>query len=353
MKVILLAPTPPPSGGIAGWTVRMQNANLKNGWSVEVVDEKLIGGRQVFGKNKRNFLIEVKRSLNIWRQLIRALKNKKAQVVHSCIPASTTAMLREYICAIITKLARKKFIIHYRCTLSNMVSTKASKFVFRKLTNISDLAIVLNTESLEFINKHTKTVAVVIPNFIEEEAIVRQGSKTIKQSVERVLYVGGVIESKGCIDIINVAKDFPEIQFHFVGNVEKKIMDMVKPSNVVLLGEKNKLEVKKELEDADLFIFVTYFLGEGFSNALAEAMANGLPCIVSDWAANKDMIEDKGGEVVPVKNVESIVIALEKLIGNKVLRLEQSTWNINKVRTHYIDKVVTNMYVDEYEKLIR
>src|SRR5690606_8862552 len=95
MKVILLAPTPPPIGGIAGWTVRMQNANLKNGWEVEVVDEKLIKGREVFGKRtKRNLLVEIKRSCNIWKNLLRALKDKKSKVVHASIPASTTGMAR-------------------------------------------------------------------------------------------------------------------------------------------------------------------------------------------------------------------------------------------------------------------
>ena len=39
MKTVLLAPTPPPAGGIAKWTMRMLNATLKNGWTVSVVDE--------------------------------------------------------------------------------------------------------------------------------------------------------------------------------------------------------------------------------------------------------------------------------------------------------------------------
>lgn len=38
-KVVLLAPTPPPIGGIAAWTVRMMNATLPDDWKVEVVDE--------------------------------------------------------------------------------------------------------------------------------------------------------------------------------------------------------------------------------------------------------------------------------------------------------------------------
>ena len=41
MNVVLLAPTPPPYGGIAVWTDRMKKAKLKNGWKVKVVDEKI------------------------------------------------------------------------------------------------------------------------------------------------------------------------------------------------------------------------------------------------------------------------------------------------------------------------
>lgn len=108
MKVILLAPTPPPAGGIASWTVRMQNASLKNGWKVEVIDEKLIGNRDVFGnKIKRRLLVEMKRCFHIWRQLWKALKDDDAKIVHSCIPASTTGMFREYICALITQIRKK------------------------------------------------------------------------------------------------------------------------------------------------------------------------------------------------------------------------------------------------------
>jgi len=60
------------------------------------------------------------------------------------------------------------------------------------------------------------------------------------------------------------------------------------PTNVKLLGEHGRETIEKELKDADLFIFLTNFRGEGFSNALAEAMAHSLPCIVSDW--EKDSI---------------------------------------------------------------
>ena len=56
MKVALLSPLPPPSGGIAEWTQRMLVSDLKDDWKLEVVDEKVIEGREVFGeKSKKHF----------------------------------------------------------------------------------------------------------------------------------------------------------------------------------------------------------------------------------------------------------------------------------------------------------
>ena len=110
MKVVLLAPTPPPIGGIAMWTVRMMNAKLKHDWKVQVVDEKIIGRRDVFGdKVKHNYTTEVRRCIKIWWCLIKALRDKDAKVVHSCIAANTMPVLREYICACITKFCRKNY----------------------------------------------------------------------------------------------------------------------------------------------------------------------------------------------------------------------------------------------------
>lgn len=353
MKVVLLAPKPPPAGGIASWTVKMLNTTLKNGWEVKVVDEQLIGKRENFGNSKRNLLVEIKRCLIIWRQLWNSLRDNDVKVVHSCIPASTTGMLREYICAVLTKFRGRKFLIHYHCTVPNMVTGRIGLFVFRRLMNISDGAIVLNVPSEQFTKKYSKTPVVVVPNFIEQSAVKNGNTRVINKEVNRVLYVGGVVESKGCYDIIDVARNFPHIEFRLVGNPEKGIWEKDKPVNVILCGEKSRGEVDQELEEADLFMFVTHFPGEGFSIALLEAMAKGIPCIVTDWAANRDMIEEHGGVVVKIKDIGAMVSSLRMLEKDQDLRRQQSEWNLKRVRECYIEGVVTDMYVDAYESLLR
>ena len=121
--------------------------------------------------------------------------------------------------------------------------------------------------------------------------------------------------------------------------------------NAVFVGAKEREEVKEELANADVFLFMTYFRGEGFSNALAEAMAAGLPCIVTDWAANRDMIGTEGGAVVGVKDVDAAEAALKSMLSPEV-REKQSMANIKKVAECYVDSVVPNMYVDAYEEIL-
>ena len=349
-KVILLAPTPPPVGGIAIWTSRMMKAQLKNGWQVTVVDEKILGKREMFGnKTKRDLLAELKRCFRIWSGLRRELKDPCAKVVHACIPANTLPILREYVCACMTKWHKRKFIVHFRCTVPNMVKSRLNRFMLKRICNISDCVMLLNQQSVDYVAALTKTPIELIPNFVDGAEIA--DAHQIREKLTRVLYVGGVVETKGCLDLLEVAKQFPETEFRLVGKPEDKVSQaaMVLP-NVKLLGVMDREQLRQEYAQADVFAFLTYFAGEGFSNALAEAMAAGLPCLVTDWAANRDMIEDKGGFVVPIKSPSAAAQALQNMMSAEVRRA-QSAFNIEKIKTVYADEAVLTQYVDCYESL--
>lgn len=351
MKVILLAPTPPPIGGIAIWTERMMNAKLKHNWCIEVVDEKIIGARQVFGdKTKYNYLLEIKRCFKIWSDLKHACKDTEVRIVHSCIPANTKSILREYICACIAKRFKRKFIVHFRCTVPNAVHGWINKKLVKLICDKSDCVIVLNTKSLEYVKQLSNTFIQLIPNFVEFSEI--EETHEINEKIKTVLYAGGVIDSKGCLDLIEVAKVFPDIEFKMIGNPSKSIkIAAEKVHNVNLVGEKKHDVIHEEMKKADIFAFLSYYNGEGFSNSLVEAMACGLPCIVTDWAANKDMIEDKGGEVVSIKSPQKAIDALRKMMPMNIRKI-QSEFNIKKVKLMYNSEIVLEQYVDCYESIL-
>lgn len=351
-KVVLLAPTPPPAGGIAGWTMRMLKAGLSNNWTIRIVDEKSIGKREVFGKKgKRRIVVEIWRCLKIWNSLRNALNDSEAIVVHSCIPAYTLSMLREYVCACITKHKRRKFIIHFRCTIPNTVEGKIAQIVLKRICDKSDLIITLNKKSSEYLMNVTNTPVRLIPNFISEEELVK--NRTINKDLKRAVYVGGLVESKGISDILKIASQLPDIQFVLIGKGNEEFENKASRmnlKNVLFTGELDRESVKRELLKADVFLFMTHFPGEGFSNALCEAMASGLPCVATDWAANKDMLGVDGGVIVNVGDVNAAVAAIGKLRTREV-RENMCRENIKKVCDEYIEKVVVGKYVNIYEML--
>ena len=122
------------------------------------------------------------------------------------------------------------------------------------------------------------------------------------------------------------------------------------PENVELLGQLNRDAILEEYKNADAFLFLTRFKGEGFSNSLVEAMGFGLPCIVSDWAANVDMIEPDGGITVDYHNSRDVVRAL-KLLEDPMLRHRMGTANQEKAMNCYSETAVIAQYIELYRKV--
>lgn len=100
------------------------------------------------------------------------------------------------------------------------------------------------------------------------------------------------------------------------------------------------------LSVADVFALVSP--NEGFSCALAEAMAIGLPSLVSDIPANAQLVRDGvHGLTVPVGDTEAIALALRKLrAADEVRKRMASAAREEIVQNYSLDKVV-----DRYEAL--
>ena len=343
-----MAPLPPPSGGIAGWTLRMQTTKLKNGWTVDIVDEKLIGERgERGGGYKKSVRVEFERSRRIWKELKRYLQSEDARIVQACIPATSGAMLREIVSAKLTHQRNRRFITHFRCTVPYMVKTRVQHLLLKMLVRNSDCVFCLNQQTEDCISSlDCRANYVTIPNFVDfSETFDR---KEYRDIIKKLVYTGRILEEKGCKRILEVAAECPGIQFELIGKVLMETDHI--PANAILTGEKDKEFIQQELRDADAFIFLTRFPGEGFSNSLAEAMAYSLPCIVTDWAANRDMIGNDGGVVLQDASVDQVRDAIRR-IEAKAVREEMGKRNYLTVLSKYTQQTITDMYVDEYEKL--
>ena len=126
-----------------------------------------------------------------------------------------------------------------------------------------------------------------------------------------LLSVGELNENKNHKVVIDVLPSLPE-NIHYIicgtGKLYDEYIEQAKKLNVAnrlhLLGYRD--DVIKIMKSCDIFIFPSK--REGLSVALMEAMACGLPCIVSNIRGNKDLINDNIFEIKDLNKIERLII---------------------------------------------
>ena len=80
-------------------------------------------------------------------------------------------------------------------------------------------------------------------------------------------------------------------------------------------------------------------------------MSRGIPIITTDVGANMEMLEEKGGIIVPPKSIEALNSAI-KTAKNQKKREFMSAWNIKKVLNSYCISKVFLEIRKKYEELL-
>lgn len=96
------------------------------------------------------------------------------------------------------------------------------------------------------------------------------------------------------------------------------------------------------LQAADLFVLLSRW--EGLSNALLEAMACGLPPVVTDVSGMEDLVQNGvNGLLVPVDDGAAVTRALDSLVGSRQRRRELAA-AARSVGAHYsLDRTVEGL----------
>lgn len=340
MKVLLITPKMEvPQGGIAIWTEYYEKGCKNISVDYDIVNT-------VRKDKKRSLFGEIKRTKGILKSLKQALKNNQYDLAHLNTNIGNFGIIRDYIIA--KKIFRKKIpiVAHFHCDVPFWVTNPLVKFFLKKFLKFSNKNLVLCENSKKYLKETFGVESDKIPNFLDEKVIVT--SKKIREEIEKVVFVGRVSISKGAKDIYELAKRFTNIEFVLIGEVSQEVIDWEKPTNCNLIGPKPYNEVLENLDDSDLFLFPSHT--EGFSLALAECMARGIPSIATDVGAGLDMLENKGGIVVDKGDIDAMEKALNRLCSPQI-RKEMSEWCINKVVDNYtVDKVMEGL-LDKYRSL--
>lgn len=154
-----------------------------------------------------------------------------------------------------------------------------------------------------------------------------------------------------------VKRSLPQARFVFVGDgvdaTQAPLVDEIGArgltDSILLLGE--RLDIPKVLSAFDAFTLTSAW-GEGFPNAIGEAMACELPCVVTD-IGDSAAIVDRFGTVVPPGDPDALAAALLAVLAETPeRRREIGRGARERIRSVYSLAAVTADYEALYDGLL-
>ena len=93
---------------------------------------------------------------------------------------------------------------------------------------------------------------------------------------------------------------------------------------------------------------------EGFSNAILEAMASGLPIVATKVGGNSEIIKNKkNGLLVKSKDINAITRAMIKIMEDSHLSQKLSKDALKTVNQKYNTKKMVKSYIDVYKEAVK
>lgn len=289
--------------------------------------------------------------------------------------------LYRYPQAMAAHYARKYFVLYLVCPhgsldpfLYNNPRNRFTKRVYEyliELRNLNRAAAIHFTAEEErkltgFLNLTAHSV--VIPNGIsmaQYESLPPRGcfrNRYGLNSEKVVLHLGRINFKKG-LDLL--VKGFSQVARRsencvlviagpdnegYINKVNQWIREERIEDHVVFTGMLDENGVLEALVDADVFALPSYT--ENFGIAVVEAMACGLPVVISDRVNIWREVKNAGaGEVVPCDTAK-VADALRILLDDPKLRKTMGESGRELVKAEYDWNRVTDKMIDAYEKLV-
>ena len=198
----------------------------------------------------------------------------------------------------------------------------------------------------------------VVPNLVKMPKVNTDNIKKDDSEKFRFFSLGFLTYKKGMdllIEAFNLGKDnFKNVELLIGGSGEeiknlKVLIDKYDLSdNIYLLGELNREEVAKNMQECDCFILASRF--ETFGIVYIEAMNYGKPVIASITGGPDTFLNEQCGILVENENVEEIKNAMIKMISNYS---KYDTGYISKFcEDNFSEKVIANKVISIYRKVI-
>ena len=351
----MIAPVPPPYGGIANWYNMISDYICKNEPQIDLSTisiapkKRATGGRTVF-----------ERVFGSGIEMFRIRKKTKQEIKNGIdvIHMTTSGQLAVIRDILLLEMARRysvPLIYHIRFgRIMNIAQKNSYEWkMIRKAIGYASVTIAIDMRTYDTIKEYIpKANVCYIPNPYNKQ-------KTEKLHVNKektIVFVGSVLKEKGIeelLDAWNHTKHvYPDYILKVFGpyNAEyyAKLKKTYNQERTIFEGERNHNQILEEIAKAELLVLPSYT--EGFPNVLLEAMALKTAIIATSVGAIPDMLDDNCGIVIEPRNSEMISKAISDLLSDEKKR-EKITQNAEKRLTNQYDlPVIFDQYMQLWEK---
>lgn len=303
------------------------------------INENVIIHKLNYKVNSKGFLKFIS-LLNLFFKLRKLTKKEK--------PIFVLSFMNKYNVFVLITLLRTgfKIIVSERDSPTEKIP-KIISFL-RRLTYKSSFGVLCQTKlSKEFILRETGNNNVIaIPNPI---MAIKESLPFEKENI--ILNVGRLVDKKGQKYLLESFARLKSNNWKLVilgdGPLKNDLISLSESLNIadkVVFNGTTK-NVDEWYQKSSIFAFTSIL--EGFPNALAEAMAYGLPCVSFDCNTGPREIINHGvnGFLTQEKDIVDFSDKLQMLIDDEVLR-EKIASEASKIKNLLNSKTISQLYLD-------
>lgn len=151
----------------------------------------------------------------------------------------------------------------------------------------------------------------------------------------RVLFAGTSPIRKGLPYLGLAATRLKQIgssaKIHVAGKYDQAVRSQPECRDLVFLGQLSRDRMQEEFAQADLFCLPS--LAEGSAGVCLEALANGIPCVVTH-AAGSPVKDGKEGVIIPKRDAGRMADTIDALVRDRTRRAAMSEACLETARKH-------------------